>query len=94
MAEYADREKHIEHLGEIIQKRNSELIKINNRMSRIRDEWITPLNELIGEINLRFSQAFERMGCAGEVSLYKGIYSKNCFFLIFLDSKTIGTKVT
>lgn len=41
-------------------------------MDNLQDEWLTPLRQFIVEINLKFATAFERMGCAGEVSIKTG----------------------
>lgn len=41
-------------------------------MDQLQEEWLGPLRQLVTEINLNFSSAFERMGCAGEVSVNPG----------------------
>ena len=38
--------------------------------------WLKPLEKLIGRINQQYSEFFKRMGCAGQVSLYKDPVSR------------------
>ena len=49
-----------------------DLSKITSRMDQLREEWLDPLRQLVSEINTNFGAAFERMGCAGEVSINPG----------------------
>ena len=41
-------------------------------LTRMRGEWLDPINELVSKINKRFEKYFEAMGCAGEISLDQG----------------------
>ncbi|KAJ8926521.1 hypothetical protein NQ314_021123 [Rhamnusium bicolor] len=69
MREYEERLQQIQKLLENIENTNAELNKIGTRMDRMQEEWLMPLKQLVGEINLKFATAFERMGCAGEISI-------------------------
>lgn len=70
--EYEDRVEEINRLQDKVERSNAELNKIISRMGRMHREWLIPLNELISKINEKFSTAFERMGCAGEISVDTG----------------------
>ncbi|ERL93414.1 hypothetical protein D910_10706 [Dendroctonus ponderosae] len=75
--EYEDRKNRIEKLGQNIDTINSDINKVSSKMERLHEAWLTPLNDLIAEINLKFGSAFERMGCAGEVGICQGDDEKN-----------------
>ncbi|CAH0550064.1 unnamed protein product [Brassicogethes aeneus] len=88
MDEYADREKLIDNLDTDIQRMTAELTKVVHKMDRLQGEWLTPLNVLLNEINRKFSQAYENMGCAGEICLHIGDDPRD------YDSYGIAIKVT
>ncbi|KAJ8979330.1 hypothetical protein NQ317_006944 [Molorchus minor] len=46
-------------------------------MERMQEEWLTPLKQLVAEINLKFATAFEQMGCAGEIAVCTGDNDKD-----------------
>lgn len=75
--EYESRVQAITSLQEKMENTRSRLDGAENQIERLREEWLTPLEEIVGQINIRFSNAFERMGCAGEVSIYKGTFISN-----------------
>lgn len=75
--EYEERLEQIKNYSEQLEKVNSNLNKVMYKMNRLQDEWLTPLNELVSQINIRFSTSFERMGCAGEVSISTGENDKD-----------------
>ncbi|KAJ8916110.1 hypothetical protein NQ315_004477 [Exocentrus adspersus] len=77
LQEYEERLQEIQNLTDNIEKASAELNKITNRMDRVQEEWLSPLQELVREINLRFAAAFERMKCAGEVSISTGDNDKD-----------------
>lgn len=72
LRQYEQRQDQIAKLQVDIQEGNKELDGINSNMDNLQTEWFEPLQEVVGEINKRFSAAFKRMGCAGEVSVFKG----------------------
>ncbi|CCA70235.1 hypothetical protein PIIN_04174 [Serendipita indica DSM 11827] len=67
--QYEDRQKKIERLRDSINQRQHELGVAEARVQRIKDRWLPELNALIEKINTRFSAAFDRIYCAGEVRL-------------------------
>lgn len=70
--EYESRVQAITSLQEKMERTRSRLDGTEKHIERLREEWLTPLEEIVDQISTRFSNAFERMGCAGEVSIYKG----------------------
>lgn len=76
LREFEERLRLIEQLQNEIEQSHGELNQFATNMERLEQEWLVPLRQLIDEINLRFAAAFERMGCAGEVSLSTGINVK------------------
>ena len=77
MREYEERLQQIKKLSEDIETSNAELNTLSTRMNRMQDEWLEPLKQLLGEINLKFAASFERMGCAGEISISTGENEKD-----------------
>lgn len=72
MKEYEERLEQIRNYVEQIDSANSNLNRLSSKMNRLQEEWLAPLGELVSQINVRFATAFERMGCAGEVSISTG----------------------
>ncbi|CAG9769510.1 unnamed protein product [Ceutorhynchus assimilis] len=72
MQEYQDRNSLIERLLETISTTSKEIDKISGKMNKMQEQWLNPLKEVVAAINLRFASAFERMGCAGEVTVCSG----------------------
>ncbi|XP_063905128.1 structural maintenance of chromosomes protein 5-like [Zophobas morio] len=72
MREYEERVEIIRNLQETVDRAHVDLSKITSRMDQLREEWLDPLRQLVSEINTNFGAAFERMGCAGEVSINPG----------------------
>uniref|UniRef100_A0A6P7F6B6 Structural maintenance of chromosomes protein 5 n=1 Tax=Diabrotica virgifera virgifera TaxID=50390 RepID=A0A6P7F6B6_DIAVI len=72
MEEYENRLKEIDNLQKEIERSNTDLNKMTTRMERCEQEWLVPLKQLLSDINLKFASAFQRMGCAGEISVYTG----------------------
>ncbi|XP_056638861.1 structural maintenance of chromosomes protein 5 isoform X1 [Diorhabda sublineata] len=77
MREYEDRLKQIDEFSENLQKLNADMNKITTKMGKWEVEWLSPLKQLLSEINLKFATAFERMGCAGEVGICTGENDKD-----------------
>ncbi|XP_074040926.1 structural maintenance of chromosomes 5 isoform X2 [Leptinotarsa decemlineata] len=72
MREYEERINEIGNITEEIEKLNSNLKKVTEKIEATKQEWLPPLKTLVSEINLQFATAFERMGCAGEISVCTG----------------------
>lgn len=72
LIEFETRERLIAELRANVTKTENELEQLNDLLDHAQEQWLTPLSELVEEINVRFGAAFERMGCVGEVSICKG----------------------
>lgn len=72
MRDYEDRLRLIEELEDSLRSDNVEIDNITRKMGKMEADYLRSLQELVDQISGRFSAAFERMGCAGDVSIYKG----------------------
>lgn len=86
MREYEKRLELIQQLEDSLRNDTTDIDSMNQRIAKMESSYITPLQKLVDEISTRFSAAFERMGCAGDVSIYQGIDNNNS--LLFLVWKT------
>ncbi|CAH1154399.1 unnamed protein product [Phaedon cochleariae] len=77
LKEYEDRLNQIEGLTGEIDRLHGELSKVTDKMDKTQQEWLGPLKDLLAEINLEFAGAFEKMGCAGEISICTGDNDKD-----------------
>ncbi|XP_066153338.1 structural maintenance of chromosomes protein 5 [Euwallacea fornicatus] len=77
MREYEDRVTQIGKLTQSIHDEKIETKKLEAKMQRLQNEWLSPLNDLLTTINLRFATSFEKLGCAGEIALCQGDDEKN-----------------
>lgn len=55
-----------------INLREKELLKVTEDITKIKDVWLPMLNALVEKIDKNFSACFNKMKCAGEVSLIDG----------------------
>lgn len=72
MREYEARQKLIEELENTLRNDSAEINNITSKMRQMESGYCKSLQELVDQISSRFSAAFERMGCAGDVSVYTG----------------------
>ncbi|KAK9886239.1 hypothetical protein WA026_015757 [Henosepilachna vigintioctopunctata] len=72
LQEYEERLELIKNLEVDLDRGNNELNKIKVQMEKLEEDWLVPLGKLITEINLRFSNSFEVMNCAGEIAVWTG----------------------
>ncbi|RZB38652.1 structural maintenance of chromosomes protein 5 [Asbolus verrucosus] len=72
MREFEERAQLIRELEAGNERAHVDLSKVTARMDRLQEDWLGPLRALVSEINGNFAGAFERMGCAGEVSINPG----------------------
>ncbi|PVF96515.1 P-loop containing nucleoside triphosphate hydrolase protein [Serendipita vermifera] len=66
---YEDRQKKIEHLRSSIKAREAFKQKTETQVANVKGKWLPELKGLIERVNGRFSTAFDRIHCAGEVRL-------------------------
>jgi len=67
--DYHKREAEIATMEEALAQRESRRSTHQDDISKLREDWINPLTDLIGRINENFSFFFSSLQCAGEVSL-------------------------
>ncbi|CAG8637919.1 11308_t:CDS:10 [Funneliformis caledonium] len=66
---YNKRKADIESLKSKLAVKANRLSRLNNEMTVIKEKWEPKLIELIEKISGTFSDAFDRIGCAGEVRI-------------------------
>ncbi|KAH8705596.1 structural maintenance of chromosome complex subunit SmcA [Talaromyces proteolyticus] len=69
--EYEDRQKAITKLQEKLSRYQSKLADYEHAINEIREEWEPRLDALVQKISDAFSDSFDRIGCAGQVSVDK-----------------------
>lgn len=69
--EYDDRATRIEALQEKIAEHDEFLVRLSTQISELRAKWEPRLDALVARISAAFGASFEKIGCAGEVSVYK-----------------------
>lgn len=70
--EYEQTENKVDKLQHDIEQGRNELENLEEILNLSQEQWLDPLQAIIEQINEKFGEAFERMGCAGEVTLCKG----------------------
>lgn len=67
--QYERRKEEIRSLTKKIEDRERAAAKVEKSMKVARDNWQPALQDLVTSIGKRFSEAFDRIGCAGELQL-------------------------
>lgn len=70
--EYEQTLARAEKLEGDLEQGRAELEALVELLNSSQEQWLDPLQEIVGRINAKFGEAFERMGCAGEVTICKG----------------------
>ena len=52
-----------------LERQEREEQQLRGDVTEMRNQWLTPLNDLIARINTNFSRFFAAMDCSGEVDL-------------------------
>ncbi|KAJ7098489.1 P-loop containing nucleoside triphosphate hydrolase protein [Mycena belliarum] len=65
--QYEKRKRDIEVLQNTIEGRKRQADKMEAKIKTARDNWEPALQELVASIGKKFSAAFDRIGCAGEI---------------------------
>ncbi|XP_029012929.1 structural maintenance of chromosomes protein 5 [Betta splendens] len=68
--EYNKREQEIKNLEKELEEQNNALSAYRQNISEAKERWLNPLKQLIEQINVKFSDFFRSMQCAGEVDLH------------------------
>lgn len=69
--EFERRAKEIESLKERVQDFRNKVQEVEHAIKEIREKWEPHLDELVGRISEKFGESFRRIGCAGQVVVYK-----------------------
>ncbi|KAG1750954.1 hypothetical protein EDD22DRAFT_252965 [Suillus occidentalis] len=67
--QYDRRQKEIEALTKILEDREKSTRKVEREIKNARDRWQPALEQLVASIGKKFSAAFDRIGCAGEIRI-------------------------
>ncbi|KAF5393572.1 hypothetical protein D9757_000066 [Collybiopsis confluens] len=67
--QYEKRKKDIKQLEKTLEERKRNAVKIERTLNSILDHWKPALESLVGSIGQKFSSAFDRIGCAGEIRI-------------------------
>ncbi|KAF9476726.1 P-loop containing nucleoside triphosphate hydrolase protein [Pholiota conissans] len=67
--QYEKRKRDIEQLEKTIEGRKKKEEKIARDIKNARDNWQPALQDLVNSIGKKFSAAFDRIGCAGEIRI-------------------------
>ncbi|XP_046972426.1 structural maintenance of chromosomes protein 5 [Vanessa cardui] len=70
--EYEEKEREIAKLENQETNTKSQIIKLQDKINKLKRQWLTDVEELINNININFTEMFRRVDCAGEVKLEKG----------------------
>lgn len=66
---FKKRAAEIKRLEESVMMKRREVVKLEGRIERTKEKWYPALTTLVARVSERFSAAFERIGCAGEIRL-------------------------
>jgi chromosome segregation ATPase len=69
--EFEDREKTIEHMRSKLADFEAKVAELSTAIGELRKQWEPRLEALIEKISDAFSDSFQRIGCAGQVTLGK-----------------------
>ncbi|KAM8792563.1 structural maintenance of chromosomes protein 5, partial [Eudromia elegans] len=68
--EYSKRTQEIQQLMEELEEKKNVLENYKQNISQVKEKWLSPLKNLVEQINEKFSSFFSSMQCAGEVDLH------------------------
>ncbi|PBK65782.1 P-loop containing nucleoside triphosphate hydrolase protein [Armillaria solidipes] len=67
--EYEKRKRDIEALERTVQQKQTNAQRVEQKIKKARDNWEPALEQLVAKIGEKFSAAFDRIGCAGEIRI-------------------------
>ncbi|KAG2073647.1 structural maintenance of chromosomes protein [Suillus decipiens] len=67
--QYERRKTEIEALTKTLEDREKNTRKVEREIKNARDRWQPALEQLVASIGKKFSAAFDRIGCAGEIRI-------------------------
>lgn len=69
--EFEERQRTIDSLKEKLATQDQQLAEFNHAIDEIRSQWEPQLDSLVQKISDAFSDSFDRIGCAGQVTVDK-----------------------
>ncbi|XP_065060120.1 structural maintenance of chromosomes protein 5-like [Rhopilema esculentum] len=69
--EYKKNTQEINKLRREIEKEMEDQTSISDKINKIKERWLKPLEALVARINEQYGEFFKRMGCAGQVALHR-----------------------
>ncbi|KAL0950349.1 hypothetical protein HGRIS_010317 [Hohenbuehelia grisea] len=67
--QYERRKQEIENMTKTLDEKQKKADKIDRNIKSARENWKPALETLVGSIGKKFSAAFDRIGCAGEIRI-------------------------
>ncbi|KAJ8087221.1 Structural maintenance of chromosomes protein 5 [Marasmius tenuissimus] len=67
--QYEKRKRDIESLEQVLERKNRDAQNVEKAINSAKSKWLPALQELVENIGEKFSAAFERIGCAGEIRI-------------------------
>ncbi len=71
LQEFEDRQKRIDRLRQGLEKFMQQKEEVQSAIEEVRGKWEPELDALVAKISDAFSDSFARIGCAGQVAVYK-----------------------
>ncbi|KAI9809106.1 MAG: hypothetical protein M1825_002395 [Sarcosagium campestre] len=71
IAEFDNRQRTIDRLREKTNRSTEQLAQLSALMADVRSHWEPQLDALMSQISAAFSHSFDKIGCAGQVSVHK-----------------------
>ena len=93
MREYEDRGRKIERTREKLVGIEKELSRLDENITDLRGQWEPELDALIAKISHAFGDNFARIGCAGQVEVYKDEDFENWAVQVLVKFRYVGTLV-
>ncbi|KIJ57229.1 hypothetical protein M422DRAFT_23312 [Sphaerobolus stellatus SS14] len=93
LVQYETRAREIENLKASLDTKQKKVTKLQQKMQKTRDLWYPALTGLVKDIGAKFSAAFDRIRCAGEVRIAENEdYEKWCIeiWVKFRDTETLA----
>lgn len=67
--QYNRRKEEIDNLSQTIDEKERRIARVEREIGNAKENWLPALKNLVSSIGQKFSAAFDRIGCAGEVRI-------------------------
>lgn len=72
LEEYNNLKASIDSLTKEVEEKGAKFEKVTENINEIKNDWYSKLSTLVDKININFRNYFQKMRCAGEVSVSQG----------------------